>query len=269
MRELRTCPLTGTVVLLNDAWVERPPAPRAPPSPCPWCAFEGPVITRRGDWRACPHPTPALGVEGSVELRVGHGRVARDALGVHEVLVGPHEGAAAEALALGAERVADLRGDRRLGELRLVRRDRPGAHAAWQLLGLPWALPNGDVAAWRDAELADGARLVGVHDGVGAVLAWAPRVPFELWIVPTSGREGLAGADAGAALLGPSLARLRRALGPVDIDVVVIDGAPWRIELLPRLRAPWPGEVALGVPHHGVVPEVAAAYLRARPTEAG
>lgn len=269
MRELRTCPLTGTVVLLNDAWTERPPAPRPPPGPCPWCSLEGPEITRRGAWRACPHPTPALGVEGSTELRVGHGRVARDALGVHELLLGPHDGDAAGALALGAERVADLRGDRRLGELRLVHRDRVGGHATWQLLGLPYPLPGGDVAAWRDAELADGARVVGATDGVTAVLAWAPRVPFELWIVPSAGRAGLDGAAAGAALLGPALARLRRALGPVDVDVVVIDGAPWRIELLPRLRGPWPAEVALGVPHHGVVPEVAAAYLRARPTEAG
>jgi hypothetical protein len=57
--------------------------------------------------------------------------------------------------------------------------------------------------------------------------------------------------------------QIQRALG-VPIQLVVVDGEPWRIELRPAFPATGL-EVAAGVPCHGAFPERVAAYLRSAP----
>ena len=172
MRELRTCPVSGRTVLLNDDWLDRPAAVEAAPSPCPWCVHDGPHIAHLGPAHATPHRPPALGVEGDPHPVVQAGAVRRQAVGAHEVVLAEHDAPDAALLPLIAARWHDLRRDTRLRGFSAVRRHVPGAHAAWQVFATPYELPRSLPAGWRDAERADGQRVL--HDGAAfTLLAWA------------------------------------------------------------------------------------------------
>lgn len=266
MRELRTCPVTGRTVVLNDAWLDPPPPAPPAPGPCPWCAPAERVIEQVGAVSARPHPVPALGVEGSAEVHTAGGRVWREAVGAHEVIAGPHDGPDAPLLALAAARIRDLRGDTRLRGFRLARAERPGAHVAWQLWALPVDVPVDDPARWRDEELALGERVAALDAHAVAVFAWAPRAPFEVWVLPRQGRARFGEDDPAAvadllARLIPAWAGLLRG---APLRLHVRDGTPWRIEVVPDLGSPDDVGALLGLPFHGAFPEAAARYLRAR-----
>lgn len=283
MRELRTCSVTGVTVLLNDAWLDhRPPEhldhdtlQSGSSAECPWCASSGVTITSQANAagstvRAIPHPTPALGVEGDARIRQADDRVWREAVGAHELLVGPHEGADGLTLRLAHTRIVDLRRDGRLRGFRVHRRDRPAGHAFWQLVALPFDVAPQAPARWRDAELTAGVRVVERTPEAVAIFAWAPRVPFEIWVLPSTGRGAFsaphraidpAAVEAVAGLALRAREHIRDALGAVEIDVTLVDGEPWRLELLPRHAAPTPVESATGLPLHGVFPEHAARWI--------
>lgn len=280
MRELRTCPVTGRVVLLNDQWVDAPaPPPATPVAPagpsCWYCAYTGPLITRFGDVHVVPHPVPALGIEGDPRPTVLAGAARRQAVGAHELIFGGHGGGPSGGhegkgegplLAAVAARVTDLRRDQRLRGFGATRRSAPGAHPVWQLFAVPTELEGSMPAGWRDAERAHGERIL-EDGGATALLAWAPRVPFEAWVMPAQGharfdRTGPEVIAAVAAAVDRTLARLSVAVRGAPIDLVLVESEPWRIELLPRLAGPAAVEVATGVPVHGVFPEAAAEYLR-------
>jgi galactose-1-phosphate uridylyltransferase len=166
-----------------------------------------------------------------------------------------------------AARIADLRGDPRLRGFGVTRRHVAGAHVAWQLFALPYAQALSAPAGWRDAERAHGERVIADDGAVVTLLAWAPRAPFETWVMPARGLGGFeqAGPEVIAAVASAvdrALALVAGALRAPPVDVVVVDGEPWRVELVPRLRAPEAVEIATGVPVHGVFPEAAAEYLR-------
>lgn len=264
MRELRTCPVTGRVVLINDAWVDAA-APVTEAGPCWYCSTDASAITTAGAVRAVPHPVPALGIEGNPQPLLLAGAVRREAVGAHELVFGAHEGGD-PLLPLVAKRWTDLRRDQRLLGFGAVRRAAPGRHVAWQVHALPHPVPKSTPAGWRDAERGNAERVLGEGAAL-TFLAWAPRVPFETWVIPTLGIAPFERTDpellrAVEAAAEAACARITRALGGVAVDLVLVDGEPWRIELLPRLAAPAAVEVATGVPVHGVFPEVAAAFLR-------
>ncbi|MDP2305865.1 MAG: hypothetical protein Q8P18_07535 [Pseudomonadota bacterium] len=273
MRELRTCPVTGRVVLLNDHWVDAPAAPVAareagvPEEPCWYCTYAGPVIARMGDITVAPHPVPALGIEGDPRPTVVAGATRRQGVGAHELVFGLHKGRGeGPLLAAVAARVTDLRGDQRLRGFGASRRAAPGAHAAWQLFAMPTDLETSLPAGWRDAERAHGERIL-EDGGATTLLAWAPRVPFEVWVLPAQGharfdRSGPEVIAAVAAAVDRAFAQLSVAVRGAPIDLVLVESEPWRVELLPRLAGPTAVEVATGVPVHGVFPEAAAHYLR-------
>jgi len=56
---------------------------------------------------------------------------------------------------------------------------------------------------------------------------------------------------------------IAQALRGAPMDLVLVDGAPWRVEVIPRLARPTSLEIAAGIPIHGTLPELAAAHLRA------
>ncbi|MDP2311930.1 MAG: hypothetical protein Q8P41_03430 [Pseudomonadota bacterium] len=268
MRELRTCPVTGRGVLLNDGWVDLPPPVPAPTERCWYCAYAGPVIAHVDTVRVVPHPVPALGIEGDPRPTVVAGGVRRQAVGAHELLFAQGHAPVGEAvlLAVLAARWTDLQGDQRLRGFGATRRDAPGAHAVWQLFAVPTELPPSLPAGWRDAERAHGERIL-EDAGATTLLAWAPRVPFETWVLPAHGIARFSRTDPElVAAVGAAVDRVRErlslALRHAPIDLVLVDGEPWRIELLPRLAGPAPVEVATGLPIHGVFPEAAAEYLR-------
>jgi hypothetical protein len=264
MRELRTCPVTGVTVLLNDAWPEAPAPARAARGACWACAGPGPVIARAGEVVAVPHPTPALGVEGDVRPRTGGPGVRRDAVGAHELLFGAHAGGDAPLLRLAAARIDDLRGDTRLRGFALLREALPAAHAAWQLFAFPTVVAPTDARAWRDRELAEGTRVVATAPGAAAIAAWAPRRAFETWIVPTDAGEWPVAIEPVAALAGRVTAAMHRLLGGAPVHLTVAWGDPWRLVLRPEVANAAPTR-ALDLPAVGVFPERAAALLRAEP----
>lgn len=263
MRELRTCPVAGHTVLLNDGWVDTP-SPPEPERPCWYCAPRGPVLAQADGVCVVPHPVPALGIEGEAHVVAEPAGLRRDAVGAHELVWGPHDGPDAPLLRMVQARVHELRRDRRLRAFRPVRRHRRGQHVAWQLLALPFDLPPAPVARWRDEELDRGVRVVARTGAAVAICPWAPRVPFEVWVMPVTGEEEFSAAnlDGVAALLAELLRRVDEALLAPPVDVVVEDGAPWRLVLRPRLGAPNAVSVATELPMHGVFPEAAARFLR-------
>ncbi len=262
LRELRTCPATGVVVLINDAWPDAPLPALAPSDPCWACSDPGPVLARRGRLVAVPHPVPALGVEGEVRAKVERPGVRRDAVGVHELMFGGHDEADPDALILAFERIEDLRRDRRLRGFSLLRRAAPGRHPLWELFAIPTDLAPTDARAWCAHELVDGRRLIARSDGAVAIAAWAPVAPFEVWVLPEAGDGDFPVAHVGVARLAERvLGAMARWLGGPEVRMTVEWGTPWRIVLRPRLALGLATD-AVGLPGHGVFPERAAAELR-------
>jgi hypothetical protein len=263
---LRTCPVTGRVVLINADWLDRPAPAAAPAGACWYCEATGRVIVRRGDVVARPHPVPALGVEGDPRPAVYGGGVRRQAVGAHELVYGRHLGDDAPLFEILADRVTDLRGDPRLLGFSMTRRHAPGRHVCWHLFAVPYPVPASAPAGWRDHERLHGERVI--EDGAATtLLAFAPRVPFEAWVMPAQGlagftESGLKVREAVAQAVGRALVRIGRALRNAPIDLVLVDGEPWRVEILPRLTPPAAVETATGVAVHGVFPEEAVAFLR-------
>ena len=221
-------------------------------------------MAREFEVTARAHPVPVLALEGDPAARTEAGAVRRDAFGIHERIAGPHVAREGLLLDMVAQRMEALRRDPRLRGFRAGRRYVRGAHAAWDLYGLPWEIAPEALAPWRARERADGGRTVLDGEGAFAALAWAPRAPFETWVCPAQGADAFGRATVRA--VGDAVARVRTLLGralrdPV-IDLVLVDGAPWRIELVPRRAGGTLAEAATGLPVHGVLPEAAAAFLR-------
>ncbi|GDX80413.1 hypothetical protein LBMAG42_22240 [Deltaproteobacteria bacterium] len=209
-----------------------------------------------------PHPVPALGIEGDERVRVAAHGVRRDAVGAHELIFGAHGSADPRLLAFAAHRIAELRRDPRLRGFSIFRVDAPGRHPIWELLALPTDIAPSNPAPWRDVELENGARVVEANHGAVAIAAWAPRVPFETWVLPTRGGEEFpAGYEEVSALADRVLARMAERLGGPEIVVTVEFGTPWRLVLRPRVEVSLRTE-GVGLPGHGVLPERAVGVLR-------
>ena len=267
MRELRTCPVTGRTVLINEGWWAAPAPLPPPPSPCPVCSFTHPPIAHADGLRVLPHPNPALGIEGNPKPLTEHGAVRMEAVGAHELIFGDHHGLDhAAALRLGRQRIHDLRRDSRLRGFRLACRLIPGHHPLWQLWAFPFELRPSAPAGWRDLQVAVGKQVVAHTAGAVALMAWAPRVPFELWLMPDRGRSSFEKDDSApiAGLFSQLLPRIKRAAGQVPLDLVVEEGEPWRLEILPTPANDSLLQAATGFPVHGTSPELALEFLRER-----
>ena len=251
MRELRTCPVEGHTVLLNDL-IQSHAAPWGAPSP--HTAGDDTEPTHAG-WR--PHDPPWIGIEGSTAV-TRLPAVARDGLGAHERLFG----SLSDGLRLAQARIADLRQDTRLQGFALAGTWANGSIAALDLVALPFEARSSAPAKWRDGEIG-GPRCLYVGESAVALLAWAPRTPLECWILPRQGRASFEGYNVRsvAALAERTLISLSAALPGVAIDVVLVDGEPWRLELRPRVSSDGLFQVATGIPAHGTFPERALHYL--------
>jgi hypothetical protein len=250
MRELRTCPVEGHIVLINDAInsaVEVDALQSA----------VAPVATAAADARWQPYEPPWVGIEGSTAV-TRLPAVARDGLGAHERL----SGALPNVLRLAQERMADLRRDARLQGFALAGEWSNGRISAMDLVALPFETRSSAPARWRDAEIG-GPRCLLVDSSAVVLLAWAPRTPLECWILPREGRAGFEAhkVQSLAVLTERVLRRLEGALPGVTIDVVLVDGEPWRLELRPRVRSEGLFPIATGIPAHGTFPERALLYL--------
>jgi UDPglucose--hexose-1-phosphate uridylyltransferase len=125
-------------------------------------------------------------------------------------------------------------------------------------------------------ELDQNTRVVLESGGFVAFEPYAPRTPFETWIVPrahNSHFETLTAADAGdmAGILHRTVQKLERGLGQVAYNVM-LSTAPfdcgelphfhWHLEIVPRLTKQAGFEWGAGMFINPVPPEDAAAFLR-------
>ncbi len=282
---------------------------------CPFCpgheAHTPPTIAaieRDGAWtaRAFPNKYPALRIEGALERRASgpYGRVS--GVGAHEVIVESRDHHAliwrspatvVDALRLARDRMRDLSRDGRFRQLAWFRNVGPEAgaslgHPHAQILALPDVLPLHRRLAdrfaqhWKehdrelmqdllDHDLADGSRIVWEHPRLVAMCPWAPRLPFEVWLVPAAPMPSFLDADdALLAVLAEGMCRVlaaqARVLADPPYNAVLYTcpqegahpGFRWHVRLLPRLSALAGFELGSGATMHGSPPEDAAALLR-------
>jgi len=233
--------------------------------------------------RVVPNKFPVLGIEGELN-RQGEGMYDKmNGIGAHEVIVeGPDhdktfgnmaEKLIEEVLWAFKDRVNDLKKDRRFRYIILFKNhgDAAGAsleHPHSQLIALP-VIPK-RVKEEVDAaklfhdlkercifcdivrhETAAGVRLVSETDRFAVLAPYAPRFPFETWILPKSHESHFEDADAPtlanlAFILRTTIRKLEKVLERPAFNFIVhsapIQEGPlahyhWHIEILPILEA--------------------------------
>ena len=260
------------------------------------------------DLRVVPNKFPALQVEGGLD-REGEGMFDRmNGIGAHEVIIETpdhgktlatmSEGEIERVLSAFRERVRDLKQDRRFRYILLFKNHGGPAgatleHSHSQLIALP-IVPDfvrEEVEGARHhfadkercvfcdivhQELAAGQRIILENADIVALAPYAPRFPFETWLVPR--RHGSRFEEAAqheyqslARLLKALLLRVNRALESPSYNLIV-HSSPfseetsefyhWHLELMPRLTKVAGFEWGTGLYINPTSPEEAARVLR-------
>jgi UDPglucose--hexose-1-phosphate uridylyltransferase len=257
--------------------------------------------------RVVPNQFPVLRVEGSLD-RQGEGLFDKmNGIGAHEVIIETprHEATLATMGDLAVEqvlwafqaRLKDLRQDRRFRYIIVFKNHGAAAgasldHSHSQLIALP-IVPRevrDEVEGARAhfaakercvfcdvlrQEVADGRRLVAETADMVALAPYAPRFPFETWILPRRHQahyeEGHGHEYAALArMLGDILRRMNRMLLSPPYNLL-IHSAPlheggdfyhWHVEIIPKLTKVAGFEWATGFYLNPTSPEEAAQVLR-------
>lgn len=258
--------------------------------------------------RVVPNKFPALQVEGELDRR-GEGLFDKmNGIGAHEVIIETtrhdaelsvlSEEEVAGVLGAYRARIADLKGDPRFKYILVFKNHGEAAgatlrHPHTQLIATP-IIPKRVAEELKGArnhyemkerciycdilqqELADNRRLVAVDDHHVVLEPFAPRFPYETWILPrrhNSAFESL--NDEGlfhlARMLKETLTRLNQALDHPPYNFVV-HTAPcndpfllyyhWHIEIMPKLTRVAGFEWGSGFYINPTAPEDAARDLR-------
>lgn len=258
--------------------------------------------------RVIPNRFPALKIEGDLDRQAEGIYDRMNGIGAHEVIIENPDHARAledlpaadltEVLFAFKARILDLRNDLRFKYLLLFKNhgQLAGAsleHAHSQLIALP-VVPRQAIEEIEGArrhfdlkercifcdivgqERKDRSRLVFENDEFVVFAPWAPRSPFETWIVPkrhesnyeVEPKERLGQC---AQALGTTLRRLRAALGNPAYNFIVhsnpLRDAPspsyhWHLEVMPALTQVAGFEWGSGFHINPVPPEEAAEFLR-------
>jgi UDPglucose--hexose-1-phosphate uridylyltransferase len=260
------------------------------------------------DLRVVPNQFPVLRVEGSLD-RQGEGLFDKmNGIGAHEVIIETprHEevlatmsdAAIEQVLWSFRERVQDLKQDRRVRYIIIFKNHGSAAgasldHSHSQLIALP-IVPRevrDEVNGARQhfaskercvfcdiirQEVSDGRRLIAENADMTALAPYAPRFPFETWILPKrhqslfeeTPRHEYASL---ARLLGDILRRMNKALVSPPYNLL-IHSAPfaettsdfyhWHVEIIPKLTKVAGFEWATGFYLNPTAPEEAAQVLR-------
>ena len=264
------------------------------------------------DLRVVPNQFPVLRVEGTLDRR-GEGLFDKmNGIGAHEVIIETptHEdtlatmddAAVEQVLWAFRERVQDLKQDRRFRYIIIFKNHGTAAGAALdhshsQLIALP-IVPREvrdevDGAKAHHAakercvfcdivrqELEAGRRVIAENADMVALAPYAPRFPFETWILPKRHQALFEDAPRHeyaslARMLGDILRRMNRALRMPPYNLL-IHSAPlaepaaeyfhWHVEIIPKLTKVAGFEWATGFYLNPTAPEEAAQVLRdARP----
>jgi UDPglucose--hexose-1-phosphate uridylyltransferase len=264
--------------------------------------------TRGWTLRVVPNQFPVLRVEGGLDRR-GEGLFDKmNGIGAHEVIIESprHEETLAsmdertveQVLSAAAARVQDLKRDRRFRYMIIFKNHGAAAgasleHSHTQLIALP-IVPRevrDEVDGSRlhfqtkercvfcdilQQESADGRRLIAENSDLVALAPYAPRFPFETWILPKRHQALFEEAPRQeyaslARLLGDILRRMNKALQFPPYNLL-IHSAPvvepageyyhWHVEIIPKLTKVAGFEWATGFYLNPTSPEEAAQVLR-------
>lgn len=258
--------------------------------------------------RVVPNKFPALGIEGNLD-REGDGLFDKmNGVGAHEVVIEtPDHKSSFSSLADKAvedvfsafrDRMADLKNDRRFRYILLFKNHGEAAgasleHSHSQLIALP-IVPKQVVEEVDNCksyfgekerclfcdvirqELEDKSRIILQNSEFIALAPYAPRFPFETWILPSrhaSAFENTPGTlyESLARIFRDLLGRLDRALlNPAynylihtsPIGEETNDYYHWHIEMMPRLTKIAGFEWGTGFYINPTPPEEAARFLR-------
>jgi UDPglucose--hexose-1-phosphate uridylyltransferase len=258
--------------------------------------------------RVVPNKYPALRVEGGLDRR-GEGLFDRmNGIGAHEVIIETPDHAQTLAsmgeaqiervLSAYRDRIRDLKQDGRMRYILVFKNHGAAAgatieHTHSQLIALPlvpdFVREELDGAGRHFAEkerclfcdivrqeLEAGRRVVQESADVVALSPYAPRFPFEMWLLPK--RHGARYEDASAheyeslaRMLKAVLTRLDRALEFPPYNLVlhtapfsgdVLDSYHWHLEILPKVARTAGFEWGTGFYINPTSPEEAAEVLR-------
>jgi UDPglucose--hexose-1-phosphate uridylyltransferase len=261
--------------------------------------------------RVVPNKFPALQIEGALDRR-GEGLYDKmNGVGAHEVVIeGPNHDLSladlpvehlVEVLKAYRERMLDLHRDRRFRYVLVFKNHGAGAgatleHTHTQLIAtpiIPKILMEELEGARRYHELKErcvfcdiiqqdtadhnGRRVVSMNDRFLTIEPFAPRFPFETWILPRrhdSSFQVVQDADEYrdlASILKDTLGRLNRALDRPPYNFVIhtapvsegdLDYYHWHLEIMPKLARMAGFEIGSGFHINPTPPEDAAQYLR-------
>jgi UDPglucose--hexose-1-phosphate uridylyltransferase len=264
--------------------------------------------TRGWTLRVVPNQFPVLRVEGGLDRR-GEGLFDKmNGIGAHEVIIesprhedtlaSMDERAVEQVLSAAAARVQDLKRDRRFRYVIIFKNHGAAAgasleHSHTQLIALP-IVPRevrDEVDGSRlhfqtkercvfcdilQQEATDGRRLIAETADFVALAPYAPRFPFETWILPKRHEPLFEDAPRQeyaslARLLGDILRRMNKALQFPPYNLL-IHSAPvaepadeyyhWHVEIIPKLTKVAGFEWATGFYLNPTSPEEAAQVLR-------
>jgi UDPglucose--hexose-1-phosphate uridylyltransferase len=258
-------------------------------------------------YRVVPNKFPALRIEGDLEPS-GEGLFDRmNGIGAHEVVIetpehsggldSMSEAAVADVLVASRERMLDLKKDPRFEYILIFKNHGEAAgasleHPHSQLIATPirpimvteelegasryYTLKERCV--WCDIIHQDrgGRRMVAEAGGIIALAPFAPRFPFETWIMPTAHRSAF--EDSGFEELAALARMLRDFLGRMNHVLqhppynFMLHTAPlresalehfhWHLEIIPKLTKVAGFEWGSGFFINPTPPEDAAGYLR-------
>ncbi|HEY6292796.1 MAG TPA: galactose-1-phosphate uridylyltransferase [Terriglobia bacterium] len=258
--------------------------------------------------RVVPNKFPALGIEGTLK-RHGEGLYdMMNGIGAHEVIVEtPEHMTTLAALPVKQvesvlwayrDRMLDLKQDRRLKYILVFKNHGEAAgatleHTHSQLIALP-VIPKRvleELEGARDyyghkercvfcdilgQEAVSGVRLVAENDTFVALSPFAPRFPFELWLVPKIHQSAFEESsryefEQLAVLLKDMLGRLDAVLDRPAYNYVIHtspvpetqnDYYHWHLEIMPKLTKQAGFEWGTGFYINPTAPEEAARFLR-------
>ncbi len=258
--------------------------------------------------RVVPNKFPALGIEGTLN-RQGEGLYDKmNGIGAHEVIIETpdHKMTLATLPAKRVEdvlwayrdRILDLKKDRRFKYILLFKNHGEAAgasleHTHSQLIALP-VVPKRVLEEVDSAqeyfnfkercifcdiirqELEDGVRVIAQNSQFIALSPFAPRFPFEMWVVPKTHQSAFEESQKDefeqlAVMLKEMLSRLDKVLDSPAYNYVVHtspfpdvsnDYYHWHLEIMPKLTKVAGFEWGTGFYINPTPPEESARFLR-------
>ncbi len=258
--------------------------------------------------RVMPNKYPALKIEGSLDRQPVGIYDKMNGIGAHEVIIETPDHArdmvdmsdeqVRDVFWAYRERMMDLQRDRRFAYILVFKNHGEAAgasleHAHSQLIATP-IVPKrvaeeiaGAKRYWDfkercifcdivRQELTDGSRVVADHDAFLTIQPFAPRFPFETWLLPKTHQSSyLEMTDSEVMVLAravkATLARLKAALNDPPFNYMLhtqpvsresMDHYHWHFEIIPKLTRVAGFEWGSGFHINPTPPEESAAYLR-------